>query len=142
MALHVEILLRHLLDMQRQWPELATGQKGFTWDDHPTYVSYARVLLRVGLLHRTPELPDVRLALQKARAMHASGLAHQLRVEIICLGDHTGCYGSTWLAGPMRTLREDSVTYLPTRKDREQFEMCVETDSDEDSEDSDDPPPA
>jgi hypothetical protein len=133
MALHVEVLLRHLLNMQREWPELATGQKGFTWDDHCTYVSYARVLLRVGLLHRTPELPWIRLALQKARAMHASGLAHQLRVEIICLGDHTGCYGSTWLAGPMRTLRENDVTYLPTRMDREQFELCAE-DSDEDSE--------
>jgi hypothetical protein len=35
----------------------------------------------------------------------------------------------------MRTLREDDVTYLPTRQDREQFELCVE--SDEDSEEAD-----
>jgi hypothetical protein len=134
MALQVEILLRHLLDMQREWPELATGQKGFTWDDHCTYVKYARVLLKIGLLHRTSELPEIRLALQKARAMHCAGLAHHMRVEIICLGDHTGCYGSTWLAGPIRTLRENDVTYLPTRMDREQFELCVDESDDSEEE--------
>jgi hypothetical protein len=133
MALPVhEILVAHLLELPRAWPALATGQRGFTWDDHCTYVSYARLLLTVALLRRGPHVPMARLVLQKARAMHCAGLAHQMRVELICLRDITYVQGATWLDGPFRSIGESDATWQPTAQDREEVLCYVDTDSEDD----------
>jgi hypothetical protein len=124
----LDIFIGYLLGLQRQWPALATGQRGFTWDDHPTYLFYAQTLLVATLLRRGPHVPMARLALQKARSMKCAGLAHQMRVELICLRDITGVQGPTWLDGPIHSIGEADDTWEPTERDREEVEWSVDDD--------------
>jgi hypothetical protein len=135
-TLVLEIVRGNLVDMQAKWPALATNQQADTWDMHCLYAAYARLLLSLTLLRRSPDLPMARFALQKARAMRCAGLAHQFRVELMCIRDLTGVRAATWMGGPLPWLGESDANWAPTARDREQAHFALHCpDSDEETDD-------
>jgi hypothetical protein len=138
-TLVLEIVRGNLVDMQAKWPALATNQQADTWDAHYVYAAYARLLLSLTLLRRSPDVPMARFALQKARAMRCAGLAHQFRVELICIRDLTGVRAATWMGGPLPWLGESDANWAPTAQDREQAHFalhCPDSDDDEESDEN------
>jgi hypothetical protein len=138
-TLVLEVVRQNLIDMQANWPALATGQKEDTWDMHYVYPVFARLLLSLTLLRRSPNMPMARFALQKARAMRCAGLAHQFRVELICIRDLTGVRAATWMGGPLPWLGESDANWAPTAGDREQAHFALHCpDSDEETDEASD----
>jgi hypothetical protein len=120
MAQLVEALVSYYLKQQRAWPALPLGRRG-GWDEERAYLTYARELLSVALLHRGPHVLQARLVLQKARALYSAGMAHCYRVSLLCVEDLGHVRSGRALGGPMRALCEGE-DWAPTEHE---FDTCV-----------------
>jgi hypothetical protein len=115
-----DIFIHHLLLHEKDWPALADMRDESEWSFPITYKRYARTLLSVALLRRTPELASMRLTLQKARAMTCAGLAHLFHKETLCLQRFTLVSSGLYL-GPNPELGETEENYYPTREELRDF---------------------
>jgi hypothetical protein len=118
--LALEIFTHWLLRHEKEWPDLADMRQTSKWAFPKSYKNHARMLLSVALLHRTPELPAMRLSLQKARAMTSAGLAHLFHKEVICLQRFSVVLSGLDL-GPCPELGETEENYAPTEEERRDF---------------------
>jgi hypothetical protein len=118
--LALEIFTHWLLRHEKEWPDLADMRQTSKWALPKSYKNHARMLLSVALLHRTPELPAMRLSLQKARAMTSAGLAHLFHKEVICL-QHFSVVLSGLDLGPYPELGETDENYHPTVREERDF---------------------
>jgi hypothetical protein len=118
--LALEIVAHWLLRHEEEWPALADMRETSRWAFPRSYKNHARMLLSVALLRRTPDLPAMRLSLQKARAMTSTGLAHLFHKEVICLQRFSVVLSGLDL-GPCPELGETEENYAPTEEEKRDF---------------------